>query len=147
MKKGYIISFILGIIIASAISVYALEANEIEHNNNTLDTVLDDLYDKALLSGKLSEVNNTGTLTLTNNTKQTMYLALFSYAGSSNVSTTLDGRTSIDSITGATYTEVLYAINTSSRYGIKIYKLTNCEETVTINSTNSSGYANMILFD
>ena len=57
MKKGYIISFILGIIIASAISVYALEANEIEHNNNTLDTVLDDLYDKALLSGKLSRLS------------------------------------------------------------------------------------------
>ena len=146
-KKGYIISFILGTIIASVISVYALSSNEIEYNDTTLDTALDNLYNEALLNGKLSEVNNTGTLTVTDNTKNNMYIAIFAYVSSGNISDILNNRTSINSITGATATEVLYAINTSSRYGIRIYKLSDCEETITINSTNSGGYGNMILFD
>ena len=49
MKKilnSKIFIFLLGFVVASAIGVYAINANDITYHDSTLDTVLDDLYSK-----------------------------------------------------------------------------------------------------
>ena len=50
MKKGYIVSFILGAIIFSGVTVLAtnaINANEVTYKNTTLDSALDTLYERS----------------------------------------------------------------------------------------------------
>ena len=145
MKRGYIISFLLGFLLVSIVSVYAVSTSDIIYKDTTVDEEIEELYSKMYLKGSLSAVNNTGTLTLTNNTKQTMYVAVFAYVSASGAP--FQNKTSIASVTGADYTEVFYAANTNSHYAIRIYRLSNCEENVTVKANSTSGYGNMILFD
>ena len=46
MKKGYIISFILGLIVMAGIGVYAINANQINYKSTTVDQALDNLYQR-----------------------------------------------------------------------------------------------------
>ena len=148
MKRGYIISFLLGFLLVSIVSVYAIGTNNIAYKDSTVEEEIEDLYTKSAIKENITAVTNTGTLTITDNTKDSMYVAVFSYSSTGNANTILGARTSITSVTGADYEEILYSINTTSRYAIRIYRLTNCEETVTVkNGTANGGYGNMIIFD
>jgi hypothetical protein len=47
MKKGYILSFILGVVItASIVGVYAINASQIDYRETKVDQALDDVYSK-----------------------------------------------------------------------------------------------------
>ncbi len=148
MKRGYIISFLLGFLLVSIVSVYAINTSDIIYKDTTVDEEIEDLYSKATIKGKITDITNTGTLTVTDNTKNSMYVVLFSYSGGGSTSSVLNTRTSILSVTGADYEEILYSINTTSRYGIRIYHLTNCRETVTVkNGTANGGPGNMLIIN
>lgn len=46
MRKGYIISFALGLITATVVGVYAINSNEVTYKETTVDNALNDLYTK-----------------------------------------------------------------------------------------------------
>ena len=61
MKKGYIISFILGAIIFGTIGVMAantIEATNVTYKNTTVESAIDDLYTKATTYKKLDTLTN-----------------------------------------------------------------------------------------
>lgn len=158
--KNRLFIFILGGIIFSSITAFAvttISADKITYTgkNNverSVDKVLDDLYTTANdlinrssdLTGALSDIK-LGTVTISENTHSTIYAVLFSYSslGESYVSK----RTSIKSVTGASYERLFYKYLSSSSYGISIYKLTNCESTVTVTGdvASDNGAGNIIL--
>ena len=141
--KNSIFTFVLGLIIAGAIGVIAISvsADDISYGSGTVKDAIDDLYTEKSIFNKLTELS-LETATLTNNTKDTIYAALFSYTSLSNASSVVSTRTSIASITGAESTEVFYSFNSSTKYGIRIYKLTNCASTVSVTTGNNGGTAN-----
>ena len=62
MKKGYIVSFILGAIIFSGVTVLAtnaINANEVTYKNTTLDSALDTLYERSTYTEYAGSVNIT----------------------------------------------------------------------------------------
>ena len=61
MKKGYIISFILGLIIMAGIGVYAITASEVDYKDTTVSDALDDLYDKVTPEVLYTNSNNYST--------------------------------------------------------------------------------------
>ena len=156
--KKPIFTFILGFILAVTIGVVAanvnsnsisFEPNDENWNVTTVQGALNDLYDIGTNGGinrKLSELK-AGTNTITNNTNKTLYVALLGYTSVSTASDIIATRTQIDSITGANSQEIFYSFDSNTNFGIRVYKLTNCGQTVTVTSrVSNSGDGKIIFF-
>ena len=148
MKK-YILTILVTAIVFTGIGVFATieyQADEIGYGTGTVKDALDELYlgGKAITT-KLNEINTTGQVSLTGNTQKVLYVALFTYVSNGNTNI-INSRTSIDSVTGGDFTQLFYSYNASTHYGVKLYKLTNCESDVEINGNTSNGGGNIIVF-
>jgi len=156
--KNPIFTFILGALTFSVITVcaYTISSSDISYDNSTsgleannVKDAIDDLYDIGTNGGinrKLSDLK-AGTNTITNNTDKTIYVALLGYTSVSTASDIIATRTQIDSVTGANSQEIFYSFDSNTNFGIRVYKLTNCGQTVTVTSrVSNSGDGKIIFF-
>ena len=157
--KNNIIGFVLGIIVATTVGVsaYAILASDIgftpsnpDWKVNNLEAALNDLYANTNigLTQKITDIE-TNSVTINNNEIKEMYAVLFTYTGSSNYQEVLNDRIQIGNVVGAEYSKVFSAVgNENDPYAISVYKLTNCQSTVTVTSGNSLGLggAHILLF-
>lgn len=144
-----IISFVLGVILASGITVYASSyfAKDITYTENkTVEQALNELYSNIGINRKLSELKP-GSNTISNNTKETLYVALIGVTSASGAADIVNSRTQIKNVVGADIQEIFYSFESESNVGIRLYKLTNCEETISIESNvHTSGNGKIIFF-
>lgn len=112
-----------------------------------VEEALNELYSisSAPLSLALSDLKE-GNVTIHDNNYATMYAALISYTSLPNASSVIDTRTKLVSTTCGNYEEILYKFSSSTSYGIRIYKLTDCGEIVTVITGNTGDAGQIILF-
>ena len=155
LKNRFFI-FILGGILFSSITAFAvttISADKVTYTKSdgtvtNVNNVLDDLYNRyPNLHGALSDLKS-GNNTIMNNTKDTLYVAIFGYTSVSNSSQILATRTQIDSLTGADSEEMFYRYTSANNepYAIRVYKLTNCKENVSVTAKTHANYTGQIIF-
>ena len=150
--------FILGGIIFGSITgvvAYTINAKDVTYtpkdnnwNVKNVEEAINDLYlkDKNILTNKLTDVALGGTIKLENNTHKIIYAVIFSYTEGFNPATIINNRTKIESIDGANSEELFYSYNDTTNYGIRLYKLTNCENTINIVTNTTSELGEVLLF-
>ena len=131
MKKGYVISFLLGLIVMTCIGVYAINASEITYKESNVEDALDTLYGKAHLTatpvatlttrGATYTMQNDGYITgtaassndrvasISFNNSETYILSNESYSGNRSVSLYVPKGTVISTRSeGGTYNLTIY---------------------------------------
>ena len=151
----FILAIIATAIICTTIGVCAANINARQvyytRNNNDMNVedALDELYGRpTVLSEAISEISHKS-ITLENNTYSTLYVALFSTTTASSPSSRISNRTTINTISGADYQELFYKFSSSNNYGIRVYRLTNCQSTVSITAksdSDGSSSAQLVVF-
>lgn len=144
INKRDILMFILGGILFTTITAFAItkyNASDISFESTKTDKTnlrdaIDELYSKnPLLTNKVTDLTYKN-LILNNNEEKTLYAAIISYTGNNiNYEDILNARTTMKNVSGATAEELFYSNNISDRYAFRLYKLTNCDSTITL-STN-----------
>ncbi len=150
MKKGYILSFILGIVITVSIGigVYAISADQITYDDTTVDLALDDLYTKAnkpvfgyeYVDFKINKSSGT-TFTFSPNGYKYLYLFDIYWLTEKTEYSNISNRLKIKTIQNARYKEIgiVGKNGTSSSAAARIYviEVTDLNENVTVTFNNT----------